>query len=47
VVRELDHAYNRWWESVLPGMVNEDAGGAKVSTFTEIYEKQFGRKEKP
>jgi arylsulfatase len=47
VVQELDEAYDKWWESVQPGLVNEDAVGPKVSAFTELYEKQFGRKERP
>jgi arylsulfatase len=47
VVRELDTAYDRWWESVQPGLVNEDAVGPKVGPFKELYERQFGRKEKP
>ncbi len=44
VVRELDAAYDKWWETVLPGMVNEDAVGPKVNPFKELYEKQFGDK---
>jgi arylsulfatase len=47
VVKELDVAYDRWWESVQPGLANEDTVGPKVSPFKELYEKQFGRKEKP
>ncbi len=48
VVKELDKAYDQWWESVLPGMVNEDAAlRPKVSPFQALYEKQFGRQEKP
>jgi arylsulfatase len=42
VVRELDAAYDRWWDSVLPGMVNENAIGPKGNPFRELYEKQFG-----
>lgn len=41
-VRELDVAYDKWWDSVQPGMVNEDAVGPKVNPFKELYEKQFG-----
>jgi arylsulfatase len=47
VVKELNEAYDRWWESVQAGLVNEDAVGPKVSPFKELYEKQFGPKEKP
>jgi arylsulfatase A-like enzyme len=46
VVKELDEAYDKWWESVQPGLVNEDTVGPKVSPFKELYEKQFGRKER-
>src|SRR5262249_35182121 len=47
VVKELDEAYDRWWESVQPGLVNEDAAAKpKVSPFQELYKKQFGNKEK-
>jgi arylsulfatase len=41
VVKELDTAYDRWWESVQPGMVNEDAVGPKVNPYRELYEKQL------
>ena len=39
---ELDAAYDRWWEQVLPLMENEDAVGLKVNPFKEQYWKQFG-----
>jgi arylsulfatase len=42
VVQTLDTAYDRWWESVQPGLVNEDAIGPKVNPFKELYGKQFG-----
>jgi arylsulfatase len=42
VVAELEAAYDRWWEQVLPLMVNEDAVGPKVNPFKEQYWKQFG-----
>lgn len=41
VVRQLDRAYDRWWESVLPDLVNEDAVGPAVNPFKERYWKQF------
>jgi arylsulfatase len=41
-VKELDGAYDRWWDSVQPGLVNEGAVGPKVNPFEELYEKQFG-----
>jgi hypothetical protein len=47
VVKELDAAYDQWWDSVLPCMVNEDAAAErKVSPFKELYEKQLGGKPK-
>ncbi|HVA47872.1 MAG TPA: arylsulfatase [Pirellulales bacterium] len=45
VVNELATAYDRWWEEVLPCLVNEDAYKAaakKVNPFKELYRKQFG-----
>lgn len=42
VVKELDAAYDRWWTSVQPQLVNEDAVGPKVNPFKELYWKQFG-----
>jgi arylsulfatase len=45
VVKELDAAYDKWWDSVQPGLVNEDAVGPKVNPFKELYEKQFGGPE--
>ncbi len=42
VVKELDAAYDQWWESVQPGLVNEDAVGPKINPFNELYWKQFG-----
>ena len=42
VVKELDAAYDKWWESLPPLLVNENAVGPKVNPFKAIYEKQFG-----
>jgi arylsulfatase A-like enzyme len=42
VVKELDAAYDNWWESVQPQLVNENAVGPKVNPFKELYWKQFG-----
>jgi arylsulfatase A-like enzyme len=47
VVEELDAAYDRWWDAVQPGLVNEDAVGPKVNPFKELYEKQFGGPQAP
>jgi arylsulfatase A-like enzyme len=46
VVEELDGAYDKWWDSVQPGLVNEDAIGPMVNPFRERYEKQFGAPER-
>ena len=43
VVRDLERAYDRWWDSVQPQLVNEKAVGPKVNPFRELYEKQFGK----
>ena len=42
VVKELDAAYDRWWDSVEPQLVNENAVGPKVNPFKALYWKQFG-----
>ena len=42
VVKELDTAYDQWWDSVQPQLVNEEAVGPKVNPYAEIYWKQFG-----
>jgi arylsulfatase len=42
VVPELNAAYDRWWDSVQPQLVNENAVGPKVNPFKELYWKQFG-----
>jgi arylsulfatase A-like enzyme len=41
VVKDLDEYYDRWWISILPQLVNEDAVGPKMNTFHELYWKQF------
>jgi arylsulfatase len=38
VVRDLEKAYDRWWDSVQPQLVNEKAVGPKVNPFRELYE---------
>ncbi len=43
VVKGLLAAYDEWWESVLPDLINEDAVGPKVNPFKELYWKQFGK----
>jgi arylsulfatase len=42
IVREMEPAYDRWWQEVLPCLENEDAVGPKVNPFKELYWKQFG-----
>jgi arylsulfatase A-like enzyme len=44
VVAELDRAYDQWWSSVRPMMVNEDAVAPARNPFAELYERQFGKK---
>ena len=41
-VKELDAAYDKWWDEVLPCLENEDAVGPAVNPFKELYWKQFG-----
>ena len=36
-------AYDRWWASVQPQLVNEKAIGPGINPFKELYEKQFGK----
>ena len=42
VVRDLEAAYDRWWDSVQQQLVNEDAVGPAVNPFKELYWRQFG-----
>jgi len=42
VVKRLSAAYERWWDSVQPGLVNEGAVGPKENPFKTLYRKQFG-----
>jgi arylsulfatase len=41
-VARLGAAYEEWWKSVQPQLVNENAVGPKVNPFKELYWKQFG-----
>jgi arylsulfatase len=41
-VAELESAYDKWWESVQPQLVNESAVGPAVNPFKALYWKQFG-----
>jgi arylsulfatase A-like enzyme len=42
VIRELEAAYDTWWASVQPCLVNENAVGPRVNPFKELFWKQFG-----
>lgn len=42
VVAELDTAYDRWWESVQPQLVNENAIPPKENSFAVLFRQQFG-----
>jgi arylsulfatase len=42
IVQQLDTAYDRWWASLPPYLVNETAVGPKVNPFKELYWAQFG-----
>lgn len=41
VVKRLTGEYDKWWESILPMLVNEAAPGPKVNPFHEHYWAQF------
>jgi arylsulfatase len=42
VVRNLRAAYDAWWESIQPGLVNELVIGPDVNPFKAAYWQQFG-----
>jgi arylsulfatase len=42
VVQRLAAAYDAWWDSLGPCLVNESAGGPKVNPYKELYWRQFG-----
>jgi arylsulfatase A-like enzyme len=42
VVKEMEAFYDKWWQDILPCLVNEDVVGPKVNPFKELYWKQFG-----
>ncbi len=41
-VAAMSKAYDAWWESVLPGMVNEDAPQPAENPFKTWFHQQFG-----
>lgn len=42
VAAELRREYERWWDSIQVGLVNENVEGPKINPFKELYWKQFG-----
>ena len=40
--QSLDTAYDAWWDSIQPQLVNETVVGPPVNPFKELYWKQFG-----
>ena len=42
ILRDLDAAYDGWWASVQPQLVNEDATPPNENAFATIYREQFG-----
>ena len=42
VVQKLKVAYEAWWASAVPGMVNEAAVGPEINPFKKAYWAQFG-----
>ena len=42
VVRELNGAYDRWWDEIQPCLVNENVIGPRVNPFKALYYQQFG-----
>ena len=47
VAKELAAAYDAWWETCLPLMVNEKAVGPSINPFQALYYKQFGGSPTP
>ena len=46
VVNKLNTEYDKWWSSLPPYLVNEDAVGPKENPFKVLYRKQFGTPKK-
>ncbi len=47
VVKQLDHEYDRWWESVQPQLVNEDAVAPAENPFKTLFNQQFAAVKSP
>lgn len=43
VVQQLSASFEKWWASVQPELVNENAPLAPINPFKELFEKQFGK----
>jgi arylsulfatase A-like enzyme len=43
VVAGLDRAYDNWWKSVQPQLVNENVAGPPTNPFKDLFFKQFGQ----
>jgi arylsulfatase len=42
MVAKLAAAYDEWWTSIRPSLVNEKAIGPRLNPFKEMYWQQFG-----
>ena len=47
VLQRLDAAYDGWWDSVQPQLVNENAVPPKSNPFKNLFEQQFGKSSSP
>ena len=43
IVKDLEAAYDKWWDEIIPCLENENLDGPKVNPFKELYWKQFGK----
>jgi arylsulfatase len=43
VLQRLDAAYDAWWDSVQPQLINENAVPPKSNPYKDLFEQQFGR----
>jgi hypothetical protein len=42
VVTQLSEAYDQWWNSIQPQLVNEDVPIPAENAFKRLYQSQFG-----
>ena len=47
LVKKMRAAYDEWWESTRPLMVNENAPMSKTKPFHELYKRQMQTKGVP